>query len=163
MGDLDPHDLRIDIDRLLARIDALGEIGRIDGPDGEWGNARLALTDEDGAGRDLVVGWMRDLGMEVAIDAIGNVVATRPGSDPNLAPVMTGSHIDTVGTGGRFDGNLGCSPASKSSRCWNSTASRRRDRSRWRSSRTRRAPGSPRTCWAAWCTWAGSPSRRPST
>jgi N-carbamoyl-L-amino-acid hydrolase len=107
MGDLDPHDLRIDIDRLLARIDALGEIGRIDGPDGEWGNARLALTDEDGAGRDLVVGWMRDLGMEVAIDAIGNVVATRRGSDPNLAPVMTGSHIDTVGTGGRFDGNLG--------------------------------------------------------
>ena len=107
MGDPDPHDLRIDIDRLLARIDALGEIGRIDGPDGEWGNARLALTDEDGAGRDLVVGWMRDLGMEVAIDAIGNVVATRPGSDPNLAPVMTGSHIDTVGTGGRFDGNLG--------------------------------------------------------
>ncbi len=45
--------------------------------------------------------------MEVAIDAIGNVVATRRGSDPNLAPVMTGSHIDTVGTGGRFDGNLG--------------------------------------------------------
>jgi N-carbamoyl-L-amino-acid hydrolase len=107
MSDLDPHDLRIDIDRLLARIDALGEIGRIDGPNGEWGNARLALTDEDGAGRDLVVGWMRDLGMEVSTDAIGNVVATRPGSDPSLAPVMTGSHIDTVGTGGRFDGNLG--------------------------------------------------------
>jgi N-carbamoyl-L-amino-acid hydrolase len=107
MGELDPHDLRIDIGRLLARIDALGEIGRIDGPNGEWGNARLALSDEDGAGRDLVVGWMRDLGMEVSTDAIGNVVATRPGSDPSLAPVMTGSHIDTVGTGGRFDGNLG--------------------------------------------------------
>jgi N-carbamoyl-L-amino-acid hydrolase len=107
MGDLDPHDLRIDIGRLLARIDALGEIGRIDGPHGEWGNARLALTDDDGAGRDLVVGWMRDLGMDVAIDAIGNVVATRAGSDTKLAPVMTGSHIDTVGTGGRFDGNLG--------------------------------------------------------
>lgn len=107
MSDVDPHDLRIDIGRLLARIDALGEIGRIDGPNGEWGNARLALTDADGAGRDLVVGWMRDLGMEVWTDAIGNVVATRPGSDPSLAPVMTGSHIDTVGTGGRFDGNLG--------------------------------------------------------
>ncbi len=50
---------------------------------------------------------MRDLGLEVAIDAIGNVVATRPGADPALAPVMVGSHIDTVGTGGRFDGNLG--------------------------------------------------------
>ena len=50
---------------------------------------------------------MRDLGLDVAIDAIGNVVATRPGTDPSAAPVMTGSHIDTVATGGRFDGNLG--------------------------------------------------------
>ena len=50
---------------------------------------------------------MRDLGLDVAIDAIGNVVATRRGTDPTAAPVMTGSHIDTVATGGRFDGNLG--------------------------------------------------------
>ena len=50
---------------------------------------------------------MHDLGLDVTIDAIGNVVATRPGSNPTLAPVMTGSHIDTVRTGGRFDGNLG--------------------------------------------------------
>jgi N-carbamoyl-L-amino-acid hydrolase len=100
-------ELRIDVDRLLARLDALGEIGRLDGPNGEWGCARLALTDEDRAGRDLVVSWMRDLDMAVSIDAIGNVVATRPGADPGLAPVMIGSHIDTVGTGGRFDGNLG--------------------------------------------------------
>ena len=99
--------LRIDIARLLGRIDELGQIGRIDGPNGEWGNARLALTDDDKAGRDLVVAWMRDLGLDVVIDAIGNVVATRAGSDPMLAPVMVGSHIDTVGTGGRFDGNLG--------------------------------------------------------
>jgi N-carbamoyl-L-amino-acid hydrolase len=99
--------LRIDISRLLARIDQLGEIGRIDGPDGEWGNSRLALTDDDRAGRDLVVSWMRDLGMDVVVDAIGNVVATRAGRDAALAPVMVGSHIDTVGTGGRFDGNLG--------------------------------------------------------
>jgi N-carbamoyl-L-amino-acid hydrolase len=99
--------VRIDTARLLGRIDELGEIGRIDGPNGEWGNARLALTDEDRAGRDLVVAWMRDLGLDVTIDAIGNVVATRAGTDPTLAPVMVGSHIDTVGTGGRFDGNLG--------------------------------------------------------
>jgi N-carbamoyl-L-amino-acid hydrolase len=99
--------LRVDTARLLARLDELGEIGRIDGPNGEWGNARLALTDADRAGRDLVVAWMRDLGLDVAIDVIGNVVATRPGTDPTLAPVMVGSHIDTVGTGGRFDGNLG--------------------------------------------------------
>ena len=103
----DWSELRIDADRLLARIDELGQIGRIDGPNGEWGNARLALTDEDRAGRDLVVAWMRDLGLDVVVDAIGNVVATRAGLDSTLAPVMVGSHIDTVGTGGRFDGNLG--------------------------------------------------------
>ncbi len=100
-------DLRIDIDRLLGRIAELGEIGRIDGPAGEWGNARLALTDDDRRGRELVVSWMRDLGMSVAIDGIGNVFATRPGTDPHAAAVMTGSHIDTVRTGGRYDGNLG--------------------------------------------------------
>ena len=100
-------DLRIDPDRLWRRIEALGEIGAVLGPDGERGSARLALTDDDRLGRDLVVTWMRDLGLQVSIDAIGNVIATRPGTDPSLAAVMTGSHIDTVRTGGRFDGNLG--------------------------------------------------------
>ncbi len=106
-ANIDHTDLRIDLDRLLSRIEALGEVGRVIGPAGERGSARLALTDEDRAGRELVVTWMRDLGLEVAIDAIGNVFATRPGTDPDAAPVMTGSHIDTVRTGGRFDGNLG--------------------------------------------------------
>ena len=100
-------DVRIDGDRLWSRIVALGEIGAITGPNGELGCARLALTDADRQGRDLVTSWMRDLGLHVAVDAIGNVVATRPGTDPTAAAVMTGSHIDTVATGGRFDGNLG--------------------------------------------------------
>ena len=100
-------DLRVDVGRLVARIEALGEIGAVLGPNGARGCARLALTDADRAGRDLVVTWMHDLGLTVEIDAIGNVFATRQGSDPTLAPVMTGSHIDTVRTGGRFDGNLG--------------------------------------------------------
>jgi beta-ureidopropionase / N-carbamoyl-L-amino-acid hydrolase len=65
------------------------------------------LTDEDRAGRDLVVTWMRDLGLEVRIDTIGNVIATRAGTDPIARAVMTGSHIDTVKTGGLYDGNLG--------------------------------------------------------
>ncbi|MEO1059240.1 MAG: hydantoinase/carbamoylase family amidase, partial [Actinomycetota bacterium] len=97
----------IDVGRLVQRLDALAEIGRIDGPNGEWGNARLALTDDDRAGRDLVVDWMRALDLDVTIDKIGNILGTRPGRRPALAPVMTGSHIDTVGTGGRFDGTLG--------------------------------------------------------
>ncbi|MFK8024003.1 MAG: Zn-dependent hydrolase [Ilumatobacter sp.] len=97
-------DLRIDADRLVARLDELGAIGAIEGT---IGCARLALTDEDKAGRDLVLTWMRDLGLEIVVDGIGNVVATMPGFDPALAPVMTGSHIDTVATGGRYDGNLG--------------------------------------------------------
>jgi len=82
----------------------LGEIGAIEGT---TGCARLALTDDDKTGRDLVRTWMEELGLEITIDGIGNVVATMPGFDPSLAPVMTGSHIDTVATGGRYDGNLG--------------------------------------------------------
>ena len=96
------HELRIDGARLLGRLDRLAEIGPIDG----GGCCRLALTDEDKAARDLVAGWMRELGLEVSIDPIGNVFGLRAGSEP-LPPVMTGSHIDTVRTGGRYDGNLG--------------------------------------------------------
>ncbi len=94
--------LAIDRERLLARIDALAAVGAIPG----GGCARLALTDEDRAGRDLVSGWMRELGLTVTVDAIGNVVGTRAGRKAGPA-VMTGSHIDTVRTGGRYDGNLG--------------------------------------------------------
>jgi N-carbamoyl-L-amino-acid hydrolase len=103
----DWHDLRVDGTRLWQRLEALGEIGAVHGPNGERGCARLALTDLDRDGRDLVVSWMADLGLHVEIDRIGNVVATRAGTDVNAAAVMVGSHIDTVRTGGRFDGNLG--------------------------------------------------------
>jgi N-carbamoyl-L-amino-acid hydrolase len=67
---------------------------------------RLALTDEDRAGRDLVAGWMRELGLQLRVDRIGNIFGLRAGRE-DIAPVMTGSHIDTVRTGGRYDGNLG--------------------------------------------------------
>jgi len=97
----------VDRDRLWGRIEALGEIGAVHGPSGERGSARLALTDADRDGRDLVVSWMRDLGLDVGVDAVGNVFATLPGSREDAAAVMTGSHIDTVRTGGRFDGVLG--------------------------------------------------------
>jgi beta-ureidopropionase / N-carbamoyl-L-amino-acid hydrolase len=94
--------LRIDAGRLLARLDALAQIGPIEG----GGCCRLALSDDDRAGRDLVVSWMRELGLTVQVDAIGNVFGHRAGHQDG-APVMTGSHIDTVRTGGRYDGNLG--------------------------------------------------------
>ena len=94
--------LEINGERLLRRLWDLAEIGPIPG----GGNNRLALTDADKEGRDLVVTWMRDLGLDVSIDTIGNVVAVQPdvGRGP---PVMMGSHIDTVATGGKYDGNLG--------------------------------------------------------
>jgi beta-ureidopropionase / N-carbamoyl-L-amino-acid hydrolase len=99
--------VKIQPDRLLADIEALAAIGDT----GDGGNCRLALTDEDAGGRELVVGWMRALGLDVRVDRIGNVVATRAGAggggDGDGAAVMTGSHIDTVGTGGRYDGTLG--------------------------------------------------------
>ena len=69
-----PADLRVDFRRLRGRIDALAEIGAIEG----GGVCRLALGDEDRAARDRVVGWMRDLGLAVTVDAIGNVVGIRP-------------------------------------------------------------------------------------
>jgi beta-ureidopropionase / N-carbamoyl-L-amino-acid hydrolase len=95
--------MKVQPDRLLADLEALAEVGDT----GDGGNCRLALTDEDAGGRELVVGWMRSLGLDVRVDRIGNVVATRPGLDSSLDPVMTGSHIDTVRTGGRYDGTLG--------------------------------------------------------
>jgi N-carbamoyl-L-amino-acid hydrolase len=96
------EELAISFPRLRARIEALAEIGAIEG----GGSARLALTDADRRGRDLVVSWMVDLGLRVDVDEIGNVVGTWP-AESTEAPVMTGSHIDTVATGGRFDGTLG--------------------------------------------------------
>ncbi len=94
--------LSIDGQRLLRRLDELAHIGAIPG----GGVCRLAFSDEDKAGRDHVVRWMKDLKLDVRIDAIGNVIGLRKGKT-NTPPVMTGSHIDTVRTGGRYDGNLG--------------------------------------------------------
>lgn len=95
-------DLSIDLNRLMQRIHALGEIGALAG----GGVKRLALSDADKAGRDLVQSWMFDLALSVSIDRIGNVWGIRQGLEA-LPPVMLGSHIDTVATGGLYDGNLG--------------------------------------------------------
>lgn len=94
--------IRINLDRLMGRIFELGRIGALTG----GGAKRLALTDEDLAGRDLVRGWMQDAGLEVTTDVIGNTWGIRKGQEDG-APVLMGSHIDTVATGGLYDGVLG--------------------------------------------------------
>jgi N-carbamoyl-L-amino-acid hydrolase len=100
--------LRIDRDRLWANLMQLKEIGGYDdAPTGLRGVRRLALTDEDAEARRLVVSWMREAGLAVRVDRIGNVYAERAGADPSLPCVLMGSHIDTVATGGAFDGTLG--------------------------------------------------------
>ncbi len=95
--------LRINGERLWASLMELAQIGAT--PKG--GVCRLTLTDLDKQGRDLVSRWARDAGMTVTIDKIGNGFLRRPGRDNSLLPVMTGSHIDTQPTGGKFDGNYG--------------------------------------------------------
>ncbi len=94
--------LRIDGARLVAWLQALAQIGAT--PEG--GCRRLALSDEDKLGRDWLVERMRELGLAVKIDAVGNIVGILKGRAAGPA-VILGSHIDTVGTGGRFDGALG--------------------------------------------------------
>jgi len=95
-------DLSADIRRLQNRIEELGRVGAI----ASGGVSRLALTNEDRDGRDLVVRWMRDLDLSIQVDRIGNVIGTRAGM-LDSAPVLIGSHIDSVATGGLYDGALG--------------------------------------------------------
>lgn len=88
--------------RLMARLFELGGIGALEG----GGTCRLALTDADKAGRDWLVAQMEALGLAVHVDAIGNIWGIRPGREDG-APVMIGSHIDSVATAGIYDGALG--------------------------------------------------------
>jgi N-carbamoyl-L-amino-acid hydrolase len=71
------------------------------------GVQRLALSDEDKQARDLFVKWLKQLDLEVSIDELGNIFGKRDGINNDLAPVMSGSHIDSQPKGGRFDGILG--------------------------------------------------------
>ena len=97
------QDLRVDGPRLWDSLMELAAIGAT--PKG--GVCRLTLTDLDKQGRDLVTRWAREAGMTVTIDKIGNGFMRRAGRNNALPPVMTGSHIDTQPTGGKFDGNYG--------------------------------------------------------
>ena len=95
--------LRINGQRLWDSLMTLAQIGAT----AKGGVCRLTLTDLDKQGRGLVIQWATDAGMTVVIDKIGNVFMRRAGNDNNLPPIMTGSHIDTQPTGGKFDGNYG--------------------------------------------------------
>jgi len=94
--------MRIDRKRLESTIEELGRIGATE----RGGLTRLALTDEDRRGRDLLVGWMRQAGLRVTVDQMGNIFGERAGQ-PGRPPVMMGSHADSVPTGGKYDGQLG--------------------------------------------------------
>ena len=95
--------LRIDPDRLW---DSLMEMAKI-GPGIAGGNNRQTLTDEDAEGRALFQSWCEKAGMDMGVDTMGNMFATRAGTDPDALPVYVGSHLDTQPTGGKYDGVLG--------------------------------------------------------
>ncbi|WP_273823335.1 Zn-dependent hydrolase [Pseudomonas asplenii] len=98
--------LQLDGRRLLRQIRELGQVG-VDAEQG--GRTRIALTDAEKAGRDLLVGWMRELDLEVQVDRIGNIFGTlRSAQDSgDQRPLMMGSHIDTVTNAGALDGCYG--------------------------------------------------------
>lgn len=93
----------IDADRLIGRVRELGEIGR--GRDGVL--TRLAASDSEKAGRDRLVAWLKEANVEVAVDGIGNIFGIWAPSRTDAAPLMVGSHIDTVINAGVYDGCYG--------------------------------------------------------
>ncbi|MGH8243108.1 MAG: Zn-dependent hydrolase [Steroidobacteraceae bacterium] len=94
---------RADARRLEERIQALGRFGA--NPEG--GVSRVAFSEADIAGREYIQSLMRGAGLAVRVDAAGNLIGRRAGTDPSLPPIMTGSHIDSVPKGGNYDGDVG--------------------------------------------------------
>src|SRR6202011_4869604 len=97
------RNIQVNGDRLWRSLMDMAKIGAT----AEGGVCRLALTDLDKEGRELFIAWCRDAGCSIRVDAMGNIFARRPGRNPDAAPVMTGSHLDTQPTGGKFDGVYG--------------------------------------------------------
>jgi beta-ureidopropionase / N-carbamoyl-L-amino-acid hydrolase len=97
------RNIQVDGDRLWRSLMEVAEIGATE----KGGVCRLALTDLDKEGRELFVAWCREAGCALRVDAMGNIFARRPGRNPDAAPVLTGSHLDTQPTGGKFDGVYG--------------------------------------------------------
>ena len=95
--------IALDTATMLAQLTQLGAIGQ----DAGGGRTRLAFSDADKQGRDQLVAWMHELALDITIDQIGNIFGTLAGSDYTLAPLMIGSHIDTVINAGMYDGCYG--------------------------------------------------------
>jgi len=95
--------IRVDGERLWRSLMDLAKVGATE----KGGVRRLALTELDREGRDLVCRWLREAGCTITVDRIGNIFARRAGRDDALPPVVSGSHIDTQPSGGKFDGNYG--------------------------------------------------------
>jgi allantoate deiminase len=94
--------LRVDASRIMQRCDALARHSELAG-----GLTRVYLSPQNRAANELVLGWMREAGMQARLDAVGNVVGRYEGERPGLACLMLGSHLDTVRDAGKYDGMLG--------------------------------------------------------
>lgn len=101
--------------RIQETIEALARIGATPG----GGVTRLSLSDEDREARDLLAQWMSEAGLSVHVDDAGNMYGRREGDDPDAAPLLFGSHLDSVIKGGRFDGPLGVAAALEVMRAFN--------------------------------------------
>jgi len=105
----------INKERLYRRLQELGKIGR-----GESGGVtRHAFTPEHKAARELVASYMKEAGLSVREDAVGNLIGRKEGKNPQAPVVLSGSHIDTVCDGGIFDGSLGILGAIEVLQCFN--------------------------------------------
>jgi N-carbamoyl-L-amino-acid hydrolase len=94
--------LRVNAQRLEQRLMKLAEFGN-----SENGNMRVAYSDHDLKGREYIMTLMREAGLAVRIDAAGNIIGRREGTDRSVPPILFGSHIDCVPNGGHYDGNVG--------------------------------------------------------
>lgn len=94
--------LRVNSQRIEQRILKLAEFGK-----SPSGNQRVAFSDADIQGREYVMSLMKEAGLSVRIDAAGNIIGRREGTDSKLPPILFGSHIDCVPNGGNYDGDVG--------------------------------------------------------
>ncbi len=100
---MNTESLKVNGKRLRKSLESMARIGATPG----GGVSRLALSDEDREARNQFIQWLQEIDLEVTVDEMGNIFGKRAGQDNDLAPVMSGSHVDSQPMGGRFDGILG--------------------------------------------------------